>query len=210
MLKFFLHINFLFPIFLNAQVNIVNRSLIDSSLNIAYCGVENVIELTGYKGSGKISSLATNGTLTELGQHKYVLKPSKEGDCLISFHNDRKKIITKTFRCDSLKGELKIRLARVTDTVATIHQILANPFLISEIPGSYYKSPVYITSFVATFIAVNFDSLRTEATEHLLTQEQVNIVKQLHRGDKILFQNIYFFWPDGRRRKYPPFVITIK
>jgi hypothetical protein len=199
----------LLPFFSFSQVNIVNRSLTDSSLNIVYIDVRNIIELTGNKSLNNLGFSTTNGTLIHLEQGRYLLRPSREGECVLTIQSNGRKIASKAFRSDSLKGELKIRLAGITDTVATINQILANPFLISEIPGSYYKSPVYITSFTATFIGVNFDSVRTEAIEHLLTKEQLSIVKQLRHGDKILFQDMYFFWPDSRRRKYPPFVITI-
>jgi len=197
------------PIVCFSQVNIINRSLTDSSLNIAYLGLDNAIELTGYKKSVKLIFLITNGTMTDIGQNRYVLRPKNEGECIISFHNQGNKIISKLFRIDTL-GDMKIRLAGVQDSVASIHQILANPFLISEIPKSYYKSPVYITSFIATFIGEKFDSVRTNAMGNLFTQEQIDIIKQLRQRDKILFQDVYFFWPDGRRRKYPPFVIAIK
>ena len=193
-----------------SQVHIVNRSLFDSSMNIVYVEIRNEIELVGIKSSDKLSFSSTNGTLIHLEQGRYLLRPSTKGECALTFQSNGRKIANKTFRSDSLRGELKIRLAGITDTVATINQILGNPFLISEIPGSYYKSPVYITSFTATFIGANFDSIKTEAIEHLLTKEQFSIVKQLRHGDKILFQDMYFFWPDGRRRKYPPFIITVR
>lgn len=198
------------PTSIFAQADIINRSLIDSSLNIVYVEIHNEIELVGVKSSDKPGFSSTNGTLMHIEQNRYLLRPSREGECVLTIQSKGRKIISKTFRSDSIKGELKIRLAGIRDTAATISQILANPFLISEIRGSYYKSPVYITSFTATFIGANFDSVRTEAIGHLLTQEQFGVVKQLRRGDKILFNDIYFFWPDSRKRKYSPFVIVIK
>ncbi len=98
MLKLICHIISLFPFFLNAQVNIINLSLIDTSLNIAYIGVENTIELTGLKNNhGTVSFYTTNGTMTNVGGNRYVLRPLKPGECVISFTEKNKILAKKVF-----------------------------------------------------------------------------------------------------------------
>ena len=212
MLKLFFHIVLLIPIFLAAQVNFVNRSLTDSSLKIIYSGVGNIIEVKNYTFTRTTRIGVSNGEILPLDKNKIKIIPkSGFGECLISvenLHTDSEEY-SQVFRIDTFTSQLKIRLAGVKDSVATIHQILANPFLISEIPGSYYKNPVHIPNFTGIFIGANFDSVRTNAIEQILTKEQVNLVNLLCRGDKILFE-VYYFWPDGRRRRYVPFTITIK
>src|SRR5688572_10071434 len=88
------------PFFSFSQVNIINRSLTDSTLNIAYVGVENEIELIGLKSLSNLNFSTTNGRLTELGQNKYVLKLSEKGEFTLSLKNKEKLIAQKTFKAD--------------------------------------------------------------------------------------------------------------
>ena len=200
---------FLSPFSIFAQVNIINRSLTDTSLAYAYVGVDNAIELTGYKVNNSILISITRGTIMNLGQNRYVLRISIPGECVLTFTDKGKVIAKRTFKVDEL-AEPRIRLAGVRDSVASVNQILVNPFLIIEIPGSYLKHRLVVTRFMATFVGQNFDSLETFAAGNIFTQEQINIIKQLHSGDRIFFSDIYFLGPDSRRRKFPPFTIIIK
>ena len=73
---------------------------------------------------------------------------------------NRKLIFKKNFFCREM-GDLVLRYGGLKDSIATISQLLANPFLYLGIPGSYYKHNLNITSFTATFIGNKFDSLKT-------------------------------------------------
>jgi hypothetical protein len=120
-----------------SQINIINRSLIDSSLNIAYLGVENAIELVGSKNSTtKLSFTTTNGTMSDVGQGRYILRPEKAGECIIRFQSKGQKIVSKVFRIDTTFN-LITRLAGVRDSFATVQEIISNPFLIIESPKSF-------------------------------------------------------------------------
>ena len=103
-----------------------------------------------------------------------------------------------------------MRLGGIKDSVASIQEILINPFLHLFRENCFYKKQFMITSFRATFIGYDLDSLNMNATGNLLTQEQVDQIKKLRRGDKIFFNEIYALGPDSRRRKLSPFTIIIK
>lgn len=201
----------LLPLSSFSQVNFINRSLTDSSLKIVYSGVGNIIEIKNFTFTKTTSIGISNAEIIPLDKNKIKITP-KYGfkECVVSAENHAaSEEFKQVFRIDSLVGDVVIRLAGVKDSIASIHQILANPFLISELPGSYFKTPLNITSFTATFIGASLDSLKTNAMENLFTKEQIDLIERLRRGDKILFEETYFFWPDGRRRKYPPFTIKI-
>src|SRR5215203_4421594 len=86
-------------VFTFSQVNIINRSLTDSSLNIAYIGVENAIELLGFKNSTtNLGFTTTNGSMSGVGQGRYILRPEKAGECIISFQSKGQKIVSEVFR----------------------------------------------------------------------------------------------------------------
>jgi len=119
-------------------------------------------------------------------------------------------IFKQNFRCKKINSDITPKYAGIKDSVASVNQLLANPFLYVDLPGCYYKSNFYITSFTATFIGGDLDSLKTYAVGNLLTNEQKELIKKLNTGNKIYFDQIYSLSPDSRRRKLKSFTITIK
>jgi hypothetical protein len=179
-------------------------------MSIAYLGVENSIEMIGFKPNGKLSFSITNGVITDLGQNNYVLKPSRLGECKISFQNKGRNIATKNFRVDTL-GNLIARLAGVKDSFATIQVIITNPFLILEFPKTFYKHTFYIRSFELSMDEPGFeDSDPYEIVGCIIPAHVIKKIKQLRKGDHILFDQIIVQCPDCRARKLPPFQIIIK
>jgi len=200
----------LFPFTVFSQVNSVNHSLIDSSLNIAYLGVDNSIEIIGYKGSNKLSYSTTNGTITSLGQNQYVLRPAKEGECIISFQSKGQKIASKIFRIDTLTN-LIARLAGVRDSFATVQQIITNSFLIIEVPKSFYKARCIVRSFLLTMDGAGFeDTDPYEIVGNIIPEFVIKRIKNLKKGDQMWFEQIIMNCADCRARKLPPFKIIIR
>ena len=201
----------LLPIVCFSQVTIINRSLTDSSLNIAYIGVENTIELVGLKSnSAKLSSTTTNGTISDIGQGHYILRPEKAGECIISFRSNGKNIGIKTYKIDTLTG-LKVRLAGVRDSFATVQEITTNPFLIIEAPKSFYKVRCFVRSFILSMDEKGFeDSNPYEIVGHIIPSSVLKRIKELRKGDWMWFDKIYMNCADCRTRKLPPFKIIIK
>src|ERR1700752_1992453 len=88
----------LLPLVSFSQVNIINRSLTDSSLTIAYIGVDNAIELTGLKNNhGTLSFSTTNGIITNVGGNRYILRPLRQGECVITFTEKNRILAKKIF-----------------------------------------------------------------------------------------------------------------
>jgi len=204
-----------------SQVNVINRSLIDSSLNIAYVGIENAIELTGLnKIKDSILFSTTNGIITNLGQNRFTLKPSKIGECTVNFQTKKQKIAIKTFRVDTL-GEMVVRLAGVrdsnatgtSDSYATIQQIVSSPFLVIEVPETFYKHKCQVTSFLLSMDGTGFEdaNVQVEISGYIIPERIVDMIKRkLRKGNVIAFENIYGVCADGRRRKLKSFTIMIK
>jgi hypothetical protein len=193
-----------------SQVNIINRSLTDSSLSVAYIGVENAIDLVGLKNNSvKLSFTTTNGTMSDIGQGRYILRPEKAGECIISFRRNGKNVATKTFKIDTLY-ELKVRIAGVRDSIATIQEITTNPFLIIEAPKSFYKVRCIVRSFVLSMDEPSFeDSNPYEIVGNVIPSHVIKRIKELRKGDWMWFDQIIMNCADCRTRKLPPFKIII-
>ena len=199
------------PTSIFAQVNIINRSLTDSSLNIAYIGVENAIELVGLKNNSvKLSFTTTNGTMSAIGRTRYILRPEKQGECIISFLSNGKNIVIKTYKIDTLT-ELNARLAGVRDSFATIQEIITNPFLIVEAPKSFYKARCIVRSFSLSMDDANFEDTNPfEISGYIILDYIIKRIKGLRKGDWMWFDQIIVLCADCRARKYPPFKIIIR
>jgi hypothetical protein len=214
MLRFLLHIILLFPIFLNAQVTIVNRSLTDSTLPIAYVGVDNAIELMGYKSKDKLSFSTTNGVLTDLGQNRYVLRELKEGECILTFKEKEKLIVQKAFKVEIIP-EPKPRFSNVNDTIVkgqttylkiNLLKFLSDPTLRIYAPMCFLKNKGEIQSFRITYDGAGFDDEdEILVTGSRLSDKQVELIRKRFRNNTYMsVDEIRCLFPDGRTRKLTP------
>jgi hypothetical protein len=105
--------------YVSAQINVINRSLTDSCLSYGYIGIDNAIELTGYKANYSISVSITNGTITNAGRNRYILRPVNLGECILTFFDKGKTIAKKDFKIELLANPIA-RLAGVKDSFAAI------------------------------------------------------------------------------------------
>jgi len=173
-------------------------------------GVDNVIELTGYKGTNKLSSSTTNGTITDLGKNQYILRPENKGECIISFYNKGQKIVSKVFKIDTL-GNLIARLAGIRDSFATVQEIISNPFLILEFPKTIFKHNFYIRSFVLSMDPLGFEDANPfEIVGNTIPSYVTKRIKEMHKGDWLVFEQIIVLCPDCIARKISPFRLIIK
>ena len=197
---------------IKAQITITNHSLTDTSQNIFYIGVDNLIKISGKQYKPLEQSLVIKGGGASMGGvgGTYIVKVQKEtDDCSMWVNGNGKTIFKKDFRV-RVVGDIVVRYGGLKDSIATINQLLTNPFLFIEIPESYYKHNFQITSFTATFISQELDSLKTYLVGNMLSTEQKELIKKLRTGDKIFFDQIYALGPDSRRRKLKSFTITIR
>ena len=196
-----------------SQVNISNYSLTDSSQNIFYVGVDNLIKISGNQYDYLKQSVSIKGGGAKLipgGIGTFIVKVQTEtDDCRIWINENGKVIFKKDFIVRTVR-DIVVRYGGLKDSIATINQLLANPFLFIDIPESYYKHNFQVTSFTATFINQGLDSLKTYSVGNLLTTEQKELIKKLKTGDKIFFDQLYALGPDSRKRKLKSFTITIK
>ena len=196
------------PFFTFSQVNIINRSLTDSSLRIAYIGVDNFLELKGMKISDDVKVISSQGNVTKTNTN-FTLRVPFCDSIFITVQKKGRQILKEKFKCDQLYDPI-LQLGAIKDSVASVKEILINPFLRFFRENCFYKKQFMITNFTAVFISQELDSLNTYAVGNLLTSEQKELIKKLKTGDKTLFDQIYALGPDSRRRKLSPFTITIK
>jgi hypothetical protein len=211
---------FLFPFICFSQVNIINRSLTDSSLNIAYLGIDNVIELTGYKDSGKLNFSATNGSIRNLGQNRYLLNPDKPGECIVSFQKKDQKIISKIFKVDSLPKPAA-RFNKSYDSTSQypginaiymkFNDFLSSPSLLVYYPNSFYNHDCKVTKFHITFDSLN-PNLITEfiINDNKLSEKHIEAFKKYKNGCYVAVDMIEISCAGSSSKKIDPPIFQIK
>jgi len=205
---------------IKAQITITNHSLTDTSQNIFYIGVDNLIKISGKQYKPLEQSLVIKGGGASMGGvgGTYIVKVQKEtDDCSIWVYENGKSIFKKKFICRKI-GDPVVKYGGLNDSImtynksvkASINQLLENSFLYIDFPGSYYKHKYQILSFATLMLSDKTDSLSVSGDGNMLSSKQKEMIKKLQPGDAIVFEDIYCLDPDKRRRKLTPFIIEIK
>lgn len=209
-MKQFLIFLFVFPSpALYSQVRIYNSNLTDTSSFVLYEWSENYIVIEPGRVSGKITLQATRSQVASSGSNEFRLRPYSTGTDTIKIYIDNKLAATKLFISQTLP-DVVAGIGHNADTVLTVGQVLANPFLKTVYRGPLYKSNIVITSFEMSGITKDGDEFLEYAPGNIFTHVQIEILKNLSPGGKILFTGIRAMGPDSRPRLLKPFTLTIR
>jgi GldM C-terminal domain len=205
---------FLFSVFSSVcygQINIINQSLTESSINIFYIGIENVIKLKGVKNESYYNIVIKGGGSQIRKENKsYIVSVNSVVDsCILSVYNQKGKNVFERWYKTRIIPNPVATLAGLKDTTININRLLVNPFIYVVFPGCYLRHQFKIISFAAIFIT-DSDSIKTLSIGSTLSEEQVKLTKQLNHADKIYFDGLYATCPDCRSRKLPSFWIKIE
>lgn len=206
----FILISLLFTTVCDGQINIINQSLTDSSLNILYIGVDNRIKVAGYNDTYSLTITGAGGTFFKIEKNKYVVtvrSPTKL--CEIMLLKGNKNVFKKTFRTEYIKSEPLATLAGFKDTAIKASRILLNPFISVIQPGCYYNNGNRVISFNAVFIQ-GADSTLTFTAGNQLSEEQIQLIKQLSFDDIIYFDDIRATCYSCRAFRLPSFWVKVE
>jgi hypothetical protein len=193
------------------QVRFNNLSSTGKDENVLYIGVDNYIEVSGlHDNTSKPSFKSTHGEITKAEDKKYLIRVnSTEPDTLKVYQNDSLRL-TEVFSVKVIPHPVA-QLGTSNDTVLSVAQIKLNPFLSVVLPGCAYKDNLEIISFSATIIdAIGDTTFSDEINGNRLSKTLLFAIAELHRNDKILFDDIIATCPDCRNPKLPNLLVTIK
>lgn len=179
----------------NGQLNIFNKSLTDTSLNIVYEGIENemVVE-TGNDIPPHRFSIGFDNVVTSkpTGAYSFSIKPMKTADSCIGFYIVPSKgkdsvVLRKAFKILPLPTPAA-QLGKFTGAVeATVDEILANTTVSVRLPGCYYKhsfQPVYYYFRIENDYT-NYEYRKKNLTNQL-TKDQLELIKNCPKGTSII------------------------
>lgn len=201
---------FLFFFFTSrGQINIINRSLVDSSMNYLYIGIDNNIVVKGNVEEFKMVIVGGGGSITKDGADQYYVRVNSQTDlCEIQLWESKKIVIKKLYKVRVIKNAAAT-FAGSRDTTVRKAIILANPFLKIIIRDCYWRHYYRVVSFSTTFVLYG-DSITLYTLGERLSNEQLMNIKLLNVGENIMFDNIKVAGPDSRCSSAPPFWIKVE
>jgi hypothetical protein len=105
-----------------------------------------------------------------------------------------------------------VHIGNTSDSILTVNEILKEPLLKIIIPNSSLFHNYVIIRYNLTISKVNGEIiLNKEATSgNKLTSSQIDLIKELNTGDRLIFDNLVVGCPDCRNFKLKLYSITIK
>jgi hypothetical protein len=176
------------PVVSVAQVGLLNKSLTEPELDILYRGIENRIEVTG------VDDMETLELRTLGGQtHRYseatsaflVKARSTSMDTLELFHAGVL-MLSKTYETRIIEDPVA-RIGDITDTVATVEEILRDPTLHVFIPGSHYAHCFQVAYFELALFGIAGDTLHhcERSWGDTLGKPHIRQIRKLRKGERI-------------------------
>lgn len=139
------------PFCVNAQIKIKNMSLDNPNLKELYKYINNVIRVTGLQEKADIKLVSSTmgefkplNTDSSFYDFNFVIKKNKFDTLRI--YEGSKILLTKVYEVKEIKDPIA-RLGNISDTVASINEILNNPRLLVVFPNCNYKFKKQVTSF---------------------------------------------------------------
>jgi hypothetical protein len=211
----------LFPLTTFCQIGMINSSLVDSSRNVLYRGIENKIVITGITNYDSIKFHSLNGEIvhwekSNIVPSTFLLKIGTKVHDTLSF--DRISIIklhdtlyTKTFKVDKI-GEPLLQLGQIQDSLVSIDEMVENKKLNVVIENCFYDHQFKVFSFHFTIKPksgkkeINFQ----ETKGNLLLNRHIRKIKRLKKDDELIFSQVLAHGADCAGHTLPPLVLKIK
>jgi hypothetical protein len=162
-----------------AQMEIINTSLIDSSLKYLYVGVDNKIELLNAR-KKEIRFEITNGFISKTGPRTAIAKLVSGDSSIILCYSGDSLLARKAFKVDTIPPPGP-QFGTIKTLFATAEDIVANSYVVVTLRNCYYKHSLKPLGF-----RFRIDNAHNEANYKYskymiggkLNEEQISLIKQ--------------------------------
>jgi len=194
-----------------AEPNVVVSA---TKMNVLYVGVDNPISVSAPGiSSDKISATMTNGKLIKRGD-SYIAKP------LIAHKPAMIRVIATINGKSQEMAVIKFRVKSIPDPVAVIankkgglimkNLLLASPYLIAKMENFDFDLKFKITKFTLSVVDKGGYTREEVSTSARFTSQQLAIIKNMRRGQKLYFEDIKAVGPDKSIRNLSTISFKLK
>ena len=174
-----------------AQVQILNRSLIDSTLSYLYIGVENKIELLNAP-KKQIRFEITNGSITPTGPGTAIATLVSDDSSVILCYSGDSLLARKVFKVDTIPAPGP-QFGNITHFFATVEDIVANAYVVVVLRNCYYKHSLKPLGFRFR-ISNERNEDNYKYSKYMiggkLNEEQISLIKQCVPGVTLIIDDL--------------------
>ncbi len=185
-----------------------------TKLNLFYTGIDNPVEISvpGVAGD-KISATIDNGLIRKEGKG-YIVNPKRLGPAHVTVTAE----IEKGKRVNMGTKEFRVKL--VPDPVAKVNGIkgsgsidkavlLAQTGVVAEMENFEFDLTFKVTEFTVETVVSGF-SVEKSVKSNRFSNEQLTLMKNISRGQKVYITDIKAVGPDGTTRQLGSIALSIK
>src|SRR5262249_43049625 len=144
----------------HSQIKFINLSTIDPQTKEFYIGIENNIEISGINknNNDELKADISTSRITNLGNNRYsILLWGEEKPVVFTFTQVNKIVLIETFQARIIPDPI-VRLSNISDSSASINQIILNPFLTVVFPNCSLKHNLSVIDFTTNLITAAKDT----------------------------------------------------
>jgi len=173
--------------------------------NFLYRNIDNpATVLVPGKAQKDIKVTISDGTIVS-GSSGYTFKPSRVGTAVVSVFVKDKLMKKVEFKVIELVAKASGHKSGDLDKSL----LLTNAKITAEVEGAELPIKFKVTSFSVSAM-VDGDQVSVKATGELLTNEQINLIKKIESGDRLLINQIKVLGSDGAQKEVSDLVFNIK
>lgn len=203
----------LYPFFANYEVAPpAGFSVSPTKMNVLYTGVENPIDIavSGAKSDNDVRVTISNGTITKVGNGKYIAKVNTSGKATVQVNaiiNDKQVSFSPMeFRVLNIP-EPKVSLCGLSQNKLKKNQILSCQGLVANNSDFIFEANYQIVSFEA--IVFNNNSISRATNNGAIFNSDVsNLISNLRKNEMLIFDNIKVKDPSNLVRKISNSIIV--
>lgn len=174
-----------------------------TKMNVFYMGVDNPVDVSvsGFS-ADKIVPSISQGSITKASGGGYTVKVKKAGKADVS-------VSVKTDNGTKPMGKSEFRVKRLPNPIAKVggeaggimskNQLAAQRFVKAEMENFDFDLKVRVTGFTVSATIKGFVQEK-RSTNANITDEQTSIIQRARTNDKIYFDDIKAYMPDGSTR----------
>jgi hypothetical protein len=178
-------------------------------MNVLYRGVDNpaTVTVSGVAQSD-IKVKFSNGTFKIVGNN-YLLNPTKLGDAVLSVFVKDREVGKAEFRVKDLPDPVAKLKGHRSGTVEKSWLALADKLTV-ELDGTDYDYRFTVIEFTVTTMSGGH-SLSKMSKSDQFTTDQLNLIKNVNKGEKVLIEDIKIMGPEGSPHSLmDPLVFSVK
>jgi hypothetical protein len=171
---------------LQSQIDIRNNDLKKPDQHILYVGMSQTLEVIGVTGAITLKSGSLSFGPSSNGSSFEVIPPKPGTDTISVFSNG--KLMARIPMAIKRIPDMKLLLSGILKRTGTIESIIAQPKLTIYMEGCQLKIPAFISKFSLSIKKSGVLKSWDFVNGNTLTPEQVEFIKELHKGDSIFVE----------------------